>query len=349
MIGSIFLLAAPILAHPLGNFSVNQYTRLEVGKSEIKIRQVLDLAEIPTFQERAAIDRDNDGEITQSELDAYAERLTPGYLAKLALIVNGESLEFRTIETVATLAPGSADLKTLRIVWDLAANLAPIDSQNKVTISNENYVERVGWREIVVNRTAGVEVYDSSAFGNNASDELKSFPEQILSSPLNERSAEFSFSGSSIPENVSPLQNRDGHPTTAVQKDRLAELIAVPEITPAIAVFGLMLAFGLGALHAMSPGHGKAVVGAYLVGSKGTAKHAAFLGATVTITHTLGVFALGLLTLFASNYILPEKIMPLLSFASGLIVFYIGLTMFKTRLFAILKLDGHGHHHRRES
>ena len=59
---------------------------------------------------------------------------------------------------------------------------------------------------------------------------------------------------------------------------------------------GLLLAFGFGAAHAMSPGHGKTVVGAYLVGSKGTAKQAAFLGATVTITHTLGVFALGLVT-----------------------------------------------------
>ena len=98
----------------------------------------------------------------------------------------------------------------------------------------------------------------------------------------------------------------------------------------------------------MSPGHGKAVVGAYLVGSRGTPKHAIFLGLTVTITHTLGVFALGLITLFASQYILPETLMPFLGFISGLLVFFIGATMFKERLFTALgwqKAAQHGHDH----
>jgi ABC-type nickel/cobalt efflux system permease component RcnA len=112
-------------------------------------------------------------------------------------------------------------------------------------------------------------------------------------------------------------------------------------------LFGLLLAFGLGALHAMSPGHGKTVVGAYLVGSRGTVKHAVFLGLTVTITHTLGVFALGLITLFASNYILPERIMPFLNFVSGLLVFFIGISLFKDRLLSALgyKTVAHQHHH----
>jgi ABC-type nickel/cobalt efflux system permease component RcnA len=82
-------------------------------------------------------------------------------------------------------------------------------------------------------------------------------------------------------------------------RDRFAELIAVHTLTPGIALLGLLLAGFLGAVHALSPGHGKTVVGAYLVGSRGTPRHAAFLGLTVTVTHTAGVFALGLLTLFA--------------------------------------------------
>ena len=141
------------------------------------------------------------------------------------------------------------------------------------------------------------------------------------------------------------MQNRDGNTSAPVQKDRLAELIAVPELTPAIALFGVLLAFGFGAMHAMSPGHGKTVVGAYLVGSKGTPKHATFLGLTVTITHTVGVFAIGLITLFASNYILPERIMPFLTFVSGLLVFFIGASLFKDRLFGALGWTQLSHHH----
>nr|MBA2621325.1 sulfite exporter TauE/SafE family protein [Acidobacteriota bacterium] len=181
---------------------------------------------------------------------------------------------------------------------------------------------------------SGVNVFDSTAFGSGITNELKTYP-QDLSAPLREKTAEFSFTASAIPQNAKPLQNRDGQVSAPVEKDRFAELIT-GEITPSVVLLGLLLAFGLGAAHALSPGHGKTVVGAYLVGSRGTIKHAVFLGATVTITHTLGVFALGLIAFFASRYILPETLMPFLNFISGLIIFFIGLMLFKDRLFAAL-------------
>ncbi|MEG3930236.1 MULTISPECIES: HoxN/HupN/NixA family nickel/cobalt transporter [unclassified Microcoleus] len=95
-------------------------------------------------------------------------------------------------------------------------------------------------------------------------------------------------------------------------------------------------AFAWGCVHAMSPGHGKTIVGAYLVGSRATPLHALFLAATTTITHTAGVFAVGGITLFASNLIDPEKLDPWLSLISGLLVAFIGfnllLSKIKTRL-----------------
>jgi ABC-type nickel/cobalt efflux system permease component RcnA len=90
--------------------------------------------------------------------------------------------------------------------------------------------------------------------------------------------------------------------------------------------------FVWGAMHAMSPGHGKTIVGAYLVGAHATPQHAIFLGLTTTITHTAGVFALGLGTLFFSQYVLPERLYPWLSFISGLIVVDIGLRQLMHRL-----------------
>ncbi|MGI8883083.1 MAG: nickel/cobalt transporter [Pyrinomonadaceae bacterium] len=340
-----FIFAAAAMAHPLGNFSVNQYSRLEVEKSVIKIRQVLDLAEIPTFQEQAAIDADKNGTLSEAELNAYAERITPQFLANLRLSVNDQSLEIRAESKEITTPPGAGNLPTLRIEWNLIADLQNKNAVNQVVFENKNYAERLGWNEIVVNRLSGINVFDSTAFGSGITDELKAYPQETLNAPLSERAAQFSYTFGAMPENAAILQNRDGHKTAAVQTDRLAELIAVPEVTPSIILFGLFLAFGLGAIHAMSPGHGKAVVGAYLVGSKGTPKHAVFLGLTVTITHTLGVFALGLITLFASNYILPERLIPFLSFVSGLLVLYIGLTMFKSRLFTLLGWEKAGHHH----
>lgn len=342
---ALLFLTTSATAHPLGNFSVNQYSRLEVEKSNIKIRQVLDMAEIPTFQLQSEIDTDKNGAMSENELNEYAEKITPEHLANLILTVNNQPLEIRAESKTVLLKTGAGNLPTLRIEWNFAGNLSNLTEINQVRFENKNYAERIGWNEIVVNRTNGINIFDSNAFGNGITDELKAYPQESLSAPLGERTAQFSFSVNAIPANAKPLQNRDGQPTAAVQKDKLAELIAVPEITPTIALFGLLLAIGLGAMHAMSPGHGKTVVGAYLVGSRGTLKHAMFLGATVTITHTLGVFALGLITLFASNYILPEKLMPFLSFVSGLLVLYIGLTMFKSRLFNALGWEKLGHHH----
>lgn len=342
---AILLLTGSAFAHPLGNFSVNQYSRLEIEKSQIKIRQVLDMAEIPTFQLQSEIDTDKNGEMSETELNAYAEKVTPEHLANLSLTVNNQPLEIRAESKNVSLQEGAGNLPTLRIEWDLSGNLTNLAETNQVRFENKNYAERLGWNEIVITRANGINIFDSTAFGSGVTDELKAYPQESLSAPLAERTVRFSFSTNVIPATAKLLQNRDGHAATPVQKDRLAELIAVPEITPTIALFGLLLAFGLGAMHAMSPGHGKTVVGAYLVGSRGTIKHAMFLGATVTITHTLGVFALGLITLFASNYILPEKLLPFLSFVSGLLVLYIGLTMFKSRLFSVLGWQNAEHHH----
>jgi len=90
-------------------------------------------------------------------------------------------------------------------------------------------------------------------------------------------------------------------------------------------------AFAWGAMHALSPGHGKTIVGAYLAGAKATPSHALILGLTTTITHTIGVFSLGLVALFAYQFILPEQIYPWLNFISGLLVLAIGFNLFMTR------------------
>jgi nickel/cobalt transporter (NicO) family protein len=129
--------------------------------------------------------------------------------------------------------------------------------------------------------------------------------------------------------------------------DYLAQLLHQPTLSAGWLLAGIAVAFWLGAMHALEPGHGKTIVAAYLVGSRGNMKHAALLGATVTFTHTISVFLLGLGTLLLSSYIVPEKIIPILGVLSGISIVLIGGWLFYQRWRAFLHARAHalGHHH----
>lgn len=118
------------------------------------------------------------------------------------------------------------------------------------------------------------------------------------------------------------------------------------DLTPETLLTGVAIATALGAFHALSPGHGKTLVSSYLIGTRGTAIHALILGLTVSLTHTIGVIALGLITLFASQYFLPEQLYPLLSIMSGFTVLAVGMGLLYRRLtFRHQDRDRHPQHH----
>ena len=137
-----------------------------------------------------------------------------------------------------------------------------------------------------------------------------------------------------------------GAPAGAVVKgDFLSRLLRQHELTSSMILLALGAAFLLGAAHALTPGHGKTIVAAYLVGSRGTMRHAAFLGAMVTFTHTVSVFALGLATLFLYRFIVPEKITELLGTISGLAIVAVGAWMLVKRLRSRHAPHVHAHSH----
>jgi nickel/cobalt exporter len=331
-------------AHPLGNFTVNHFSRLQISNDRIIIRYIVDMAEIPAFQTLQTIDTNNDGKQSPEELQTYAEQNALHYAGGLFLNLDDTPVELQPSVHSITTPAGTGGLPTLRIEYDFVANIQAKGAARKVRYEDSNDRERIGWHEIVVAPNSNITVYDSTAYANTVSDELKAYPEDMLAAPLNERKAELSFTLSAMPANARALLTREGRPV-AQTRDRLAELITVPELTIPVALLGLLIAAFLGGVHAMSPGHGKTVVGAYLVGSRGTPKHAVFLGLTVTITHTLGVFALGIATLFASQYVVPEKLFPVISLLSGLIVFILGLSLFVKRLRIALGYAAADHHH----
>ena len=127
--------------------------------------------------------------------------------------------------------------------------------------------------------------------------------------------------------------------------DRLKEFITQP-LTLQLAVAALVVSFVLGGLHALTPGHGKAVVAAYLVGSKGRIIDAVFLGLVVTFTHTFSVIALGIVMLLAESYLVPEDIVPWLSLFSGVLIAGIGAWLLAKNMKQYY--GGHGHSHSHE-
>ncbi len=143
----------------------------------------------------------------------------------------------------------------------------------------------------------------------------------------------------SIPPVVEALGLGDAAEEAVAQAENQQGILAIlegflrtPQISPLLFLAALLIALILGALHALSPGHGKTIVAAYLVGSQGKAYHAVVLGIIVTLTHTGSVFLLGLATLSLSQYIMPTQLFPMLELVSGLLIVILGLALLVPRL-----------------
>jgi ABC-type nickel/cobalt efflux system permease component RcnA len=322
-------------AHPLGNFTVNQYSRLEVGRDAVHVHYVVDMAEIPAFQERQAIDTNGDSQLDDAEQSAYMAQQVAALLGGLHLSVAGSPVALRPAGQVLSFPEGQGGLLTLRLTLDLDA---PIAGAQPLALEyrDDNFAERIGWREIVVRPLDGVVLRESTAPERDQTDELRTYPQDMLTSPLNVRDARLTIAPGTAQSGAVQALGAAA-PGQARGTDSFAELIAAKELTPAVIALSLLLALMLGAGHALTPGHGKTIVAAYLVGARGTARHAVFLGLTTTITHTIGVFVLGFITLFVSNYILPEQLYPWLEFLSGVMVAGIGIMLFRSRLLAFLR------------
>lgn len=348
------LLAIPFfaLAHPLGNFSVNCYSRIELASQHIALFYVLDMAEIPTFQEFASIDRDEDGTISETEHEQYLASRLASLQSNLHLEVDGTPLRLQVDEQSLAFPAGQGGLQTMRLEARFLAELPASGGTRRVTFRDENYAERLGWQEIVLRSADGIEILQSSVPTEDISQELRAYPDELLQSPLKVSEATFSFQLGGV-SSGSTMASQSVLPVIGVSTDKFAELITTRFPRSSGQAFGvgtfilaLMAAFGFGAAHALTPGHGKTIVAAYLVGSRGTMRHAIFLGLTTTMTHTAGVFALGFITLFLSQYILPEQLYPWLGLFSGLLVVGIGFSIFGQRLREFINPNlGHHHHH----
>ncbi len=350
------LAAAPIacradtVASLLGNFTINQYCGLQLSHDAVNVHYSVVLGQLPALRELHAADANGDGVTSQTERDAYVQRLAPSYANQLQLTVDDVAVPLKAVHWTTSL-PTEQGGFSLRLDIDYSAALPPnvASGDHTLTFTNQNYAGRFGWQEIVVEPAASMAVFATDAFSTSLTGGLtEALAEMPAAGPLNERAVHLKFARGSAPAGAQLLQPRPGSapaPTRAAERTpgstdgtwlqretrQLIDLISSAEVAPHVALIALLAALVLGALHALSPGHGKTVVGAYLIGSRATPRHALFLGVTVTITHTLGVFALGFATLFASRYVVPERLFPVLSLVSGLLVLGMGLVLLAQR------------------
>ncbi len=353
---------SPADAHPLGNFTVNRYSKLELYSDAVRIRYVLDMAEIPTYQEMGLIDTDGDGQASDDESQAYLVAKAGELQKNLHLAVNGSDTDLAILSGEISYPEGQAGLHTLRISLLLQASSSGSDVS--INYRDDNYSDRIGWKEIVVQPAAGVTLSASSAGSEDISHELTSYPQDMLSSPLDVRdvSARFQPAAGALAPAVSSLSSGTQPGNAAPRAGAgFTALIAPGSLTLPLILLSLAAAFGFGAIHALEPGHGKTFVAAYFVGVRGTARQAMLLGAIVAVTHTIGVFAIGILTLFGSQFILPERLYPWLSLASAIMVLALGVRLIASRSPGLRFIpfigrlddrgrhsDGHDHSHRHD-
>jgi nickel/cobalt exporter len=335
------VLAGAANAHPLGNFTVNHYSRVQPSGNRIDVLYVLDMAEIPAFRERQ----------TMGDPKTYSASAARRIAGELELLVNGRRLALTPVAEAIAFPPGIGGLRTLRLEIVLRTAVVPrADAPLSLVYHDQTYPGRIGWKEIVVAPAGDAKVTASSAPSKSLSGELLAYPKNLLQSPSDVTTATATFVPGTgegpIPQIVS-RQALDARVAVRTPPDAgFASLITRHDLGPGFVLVSLLVAIFWGAAHAFSPGHGKAIVTGYLVGARGRVRDALLLGLIVTVTHTSGVFALGGVTLLLSAFIVPEQLYPWLNLLSALLVVGVGLAIVRWRV-RVWRGGGRAHGHDR--
>jgi ABC-type nickel/cobalt efflux system permease component RcnA len=329
----------------MGNFSINHFSALEISTDRIQVSYIIDMAEIPTFQEMQA--QGLTAQPSDTRVADYRECKVRELQQGLVLQVDEQTLPLSIRTSSLMFPPGTGGLPTLRISAVYEAHLGT--TSGRLVYEDHNYLQRVGWKEIIATASNRVALTDLSVPTVSKSNQLTTYAADLLQAPPQDLSVSLSFKMLAPYQTVSAASAERVLPvpeTAQTPRSALAELLTAEQLSVGVIVFSLLVALGLGAFHALEPGHGKTLVAAYLIGSRGTAWHALLLGLTVTASHTIGVYAMGGIALFASHYILPEQLYPWLGLASGVLIAGVGVVLLKrTWLRYQEQHEAHHHHH----
>ncbi|MHB2019492.1 MAG: hypothetical protein ACYCW6_21295, partial [Candidatus Xenobia bacterium] len=305
-------------AHPFGTLRVDATSQLALGPDRVIMRYHLFLPEASAYGQLKLMDRNGDGVYSDAEKQAYMAAAAPKVLANIKLRLNGHPLQLKMLSSAAEINSGMGGLSTLKMeyVFEAPTVGVPLEpSGNHLTFSDTNFTGTPGWKEIQAQGEGDFLVTSAPPHPSSPIEALQTDAD-IVFSP---------HGGLAAATKPTAAAARPNLPSTeAAQK--LVGLLS-GGITVKMLVIGLAVAFCLGALHGFTPGHGKTIVGAYLVGSRGTIGQAVFLGAVVTFTHTISVILLGLVSMLLFQYVMPERLYPWLGFASGALIAVMGLVL----------------------
>jgi nickel/cobalt exporter len=339
-------------AHPLGNFTVNHYDGLHFTSTRVVDHAVVDTAEIPTAQQQGAVDSNGDGHITVGEQAGFAAQQC-GQLAKeLHLAVGPHSVRLSVDSSNFGYRPGAAGLQTSRTECELSAQV-DLTTATQVTFADNYLSDRIGWREITATAT-GAHLVRAPVPATSITDELRHYPNDLLSTPLSVRSATIRVEpGPGLSTVAAGLAKVPGAGPLARVVEKLnrtfSSLAGARHLGLGVALLAVLVSLLLGASHAALPGHGKTVMAAYLAGRRGSKRDAVVVGATVTLTHTAGVLVLGLV-LSLSASVAGDRVTALLGVASGALIAAIGVGLL-VGAFRRRQHDAsheHEHHHDHE-
>jgi ABC-type nickel/cobalt efflux system permease component RcnA len=336
------LLPATVLAHPLGNFTINHYAGVRVEADRVLLDIVIDQAEIPTFQARFDYDLDGDATLSDEEIDAGRVTACDTLAGSLALTAADRALDLRLVEAGLSFPLGVGGLATMRQVCTYEASLGDAVGAAGVDIgfTDDSFSQRVGWREIVATGSGmTLEALTGDLRATGVSDRLRMYPEDRIAKPLADASliVRATPGGPILPALdvpdadpvAAPSPGPSGAPSAApsaapasppaaettpavvpggVGAAELPDIFRQTDLTPIVVLLSLAAAAVLGAGHALTPGHGKTLMAAYLVGTRGSARHALGLGAAVSLSHTIGILALATVVVAAADVVAPDVI-----------------------------------------
>ena len=393
---SLLVLPLTVAAHPMGNFSISHYSGIRIGRDVVELRYIVDMAEIPTFQEIQET-----GVVPQPadpSVGAFLTRKSDILRGGLTLEVNGRRLALTAASKEIIFPSGAGGLPTMKFAILYKGKLIGNSKGGQFTLNyrDANFAGRAGWKEVIAVAEPGVRIVSSSVPEVDRSSQLSDYPTDLLNSPPQDLEARVAFTSAGVVGPValiraaplgvektgtvrpiiqtetknaqrqrlthheetkteSPTRDLNQAVTNAtvqLQANRQAtprstftELMATKQLGLGIILVALAVAAGLGAFHALEPGHGKTLVAAYLVGARGTMRHALLLGLIVTGAHTAGVYLLGGITLYTSQYIVPDQLYPWLGLVSGVMITVLGLVLFIRRYLGKDTLTSEHHHH----